>query len=82
MPAGGASADSGHARIDVLAQHVEDLRHADEHRDAPRLDQPQDVVRVEAAREDDRAATIGGMLVAIDCPNMWLSGSRFRKRSG
>ena len=27
-------------------------------------------------------STIGGMLVAIDWPNMWLSGSRFRKRSG
>ena len=26
--------------------------------------------------------TIGGMLVAIDWPNMWLSGSRFTKRSG
>ena len=26
--------------------------------------------------------TIGGILVAIDCPNMWLSGRRFRKRSG
>ncbi len=24
----------------------------------------------------------GGMFVAIDCPNMWLSGSRFRKRIG
>ena len=27
-------------------------------------------------------STIGGMLVAIDWPNMWLSGSRLRKRSG
>ena len=26
--------------------------------------------------------SIGGMNVAIDCPNMWLSGSRFRKRMG
>ena len=26
--------------------------------------------------------TMGGMLVAIDWPNMWLSGSRFRNRSG
>jgi hypothetical protein len=25
---------------------------------------------------------IGGMNVAIACPNMWLSGSRLRKRSG
>ena len=41
---------------DVFAQHVEDLRHAHEHRHAPRLDQPDDVVRIEAAREDHRAA--------------------------
>ena len=27
-------------------------------------------------------STSGGMLVAMDCPNRWLSGSRFRKRSG
>jgi hypothetical protein len=27
-------------------------------------------------------ASIGGMKVAIDWPNMWLSGSRFRKRIG
>ena len=26
--------------------------------------------------------SIGGTNVAIACPNMWLSGSRFRKRSG
>ena len=26
--------------------------------------------------------SIGGMNVAIAWPNMWLSGSRFRKRSG
>ena len=26
--------------------------------------------------------SIGGMNVAIDWPNMWLSGSRFRKRIG
>ena len=26
--------------------------------------------------------TIGGTLVAIDWPNMWLSGSRFTKRIG
>jgi hypothetical protein len=26
--------------------------------------------------------TIGGMLVAIDWPNMWLRGSRLTKRSG
>ena len=26
--------------------------------------------------------SIGGMFVAIDWPNMWLSGSRFRKRIG
>ena len=56
MPAGGASADFGKGAHDVLAQHVEDLRHADQHRHAARLDQADDVVRVEAAREDDRAA--------------------------
>ncbi len=33
----------------VLAQHGKHLRHADEDRDAACLDQPQDVVRVEAA---------------------------------
>ena len=45
-------------RIDaqrVLLQHVEDLRHAHDHRDAPRLDDAHDVVRVEAAHEHDRA---------------------------
>jgi hypothetical protein len=26
--------------------------------------------------------TMGGMLVAIDWPNMWLSGSRLTKRRG
>ena len=26
--------------------------------------------------------TIGGMLLAIDCPNMWLSGKRLTKRRG
>jgi hypothetical protein len=27
-------------------------------------------------------ASIGGTKVAIACPNMWLSGNRFRKRMG
>ena len=54
-PCGGASAASGIDAQRVLAQHVEDLRHADDHRDAPALDQAHDVVRVEAAHEDHRA---------------------------
>ena len=40
----------------VLPQHVEDLRDAHEHRHAARLDQADDIVRVEAAREDHDAA--------------------------
>ena len=50
-----ASAVTGSDALDVLAQHVEHLRHADEHRDAPRLDLTEDLGRAVAVREDDRA---------------------------
>ena len=39
----------------VLLQDVEDLRHADDHRDLPLAHAPHDVVRVEAAHEDHRS---------------------------
>src|SRR5262249_43424776 len=45
-------------RIDalyVLAQHVEDLRDRDQHRDSSRLDLPDDLHRVVAVRENYRA---------------------------
>ena len=35
----------------VLLEHIEDLRHADDHRDAPLAHAPDDVVRIEAAHE-------------------------------
>ena len=38
---------------DVLAQHVQDLRHGDEHRDAAVLDLCGDLARVVSAHEDD-----------------------------
>src|SRR6266571_4934 len=43
----------------MVTQDVENLRHADEARDSPRLDQSLDVVRVETAREDDGPAYHG-----------------------
>ena len=39
----------------MLLEDVEDLRHADDHRDSPPLDDADDVVRIEAAHEDDGA---------------------------
>ena len=44
----------------MLAQDVEDFRHADEHRDPPCLDLRDDVRRVVAAHEHDRAGQHGG----------------------
>src|SRR6186713_251119 len=44
---------------DVLAQNPEDLRHAHQHRSASTMDQREDVVRVEAPREDYKAAHHG-----------------------
>ena len=55
VPGGGPSAASGHLPDHVVPEHVEDLRHAHQHRDPAPLDQPQDVVRVQAAGEDDGA---------------------------
>ena len=52
---GGASVDAGNRAPDVLAQDVQDLRHRHEHRHAALLDLRDDVGRVEAAHEDDRA---------------------------
>ena len=44
---------------------------------------PQDVMDALKERlEKDKPASFGGMKVAMACPNMWLSGSRFRNRSG
>ena len=48
----------GRGRVDsdhVVAEHVQDLRHADDDRYAPLLHPADDVVRVEAAHEDDGA---------------------------
>ncbi len=50
-----ASASSGASAQHVLAQHVENLRHRHQHRDAPALDLRDDVARVVAAHEDDDA---------------------------
>ena len=44
---------------DVVAQHLEDLRHAHEHRDPPFTDLPDDVVGGVAAGEDDQAGQHG-----------------------
>ena len=56
MPAGGSARPlPGRDADDVIAQHLEDLRHAHEHRDPPRPDLPDDVVGRVAAREDDHA---------------------------
>ena len=46
----------GEGARDVLAQDVENLGHAHQHRHTPRLNQVEQVVRVEAAREDHRSA--------------------------
>ena len=51
---GGISAAMRRHAQDVLAQHVEDLRHRHQHRDPARLDLADDVVRVVAADEQHR----------------------------
>ena len=43
----------GYRAEDILAQHIENLGDADQDRDPPRVDLPDDLMRVVAAHEDD-----------------------------
>ncbi len=81
-PAGGASADSGHARVawsrstsSIFGTHTSTEMRRD-------LISCRMSCGLKLRVKMTVPRTIGGMLVAIDWPNMWLSGSRFRKRSG
>jgi hypothetical protein len=82
IPAGGASFDSGQARI-ACSRSTSRILGTQTSTEARR-----DVISrrmscgLKLRVKMTVPRTIGGMLVAIDWPNMWLSGSRFRNRSG
>ena len=63
----------------MVAQDVENLRHADEDRNSPRLDQPLDVVRVETAGEDDGPAHHRGNVGGHRLPEHMAEGQKIEK---
>ena len=79
---GGGSPVSGTACSTCVAQDLEHLRDRHQHGNAARANLRDNFVGCEGPVEDDDAERSGGTNVAIAWPNMWLSGSRFRKRIG
>jgi hypothetical protein len=82
MPGGGASPASGHCRTaySLSTSRIFGTQTSTETR-RPLINRSTSCgLRLRVKMTVPR--TIGGTFDAIDCPNMWLSGSRFTNRSG
>ena len=68
--------------FDLLFEGLQHARHRDQHRDTFATDRADYVSRFECVLEDHGAAHQLRQEDARNCPKTWLSGNRFKKRTG